>query len=109
MGRRDANLMSQPITLYNTQTGDELIMYAPTTAAEMVSSGEYSYAPVPLKPSQSPGAPDAAATEPEAIPIFMMSKQELLDAARQRGIGVDPKWKKSQIADVLTAAISAEL
>lgn len=89
--------MSEPIKLYHTTTGKELILYAPTTAAGMVSSGEYAYAPTtePLTPSPPPKPP---------IPLFMMNKAELLAEASRRGIGVDPRWKKSQIADVLAAA-----
>lgn len=89
--------MSEPIKLYHTTTGEELIMYAPTTAAEMVSTGEFTYSPKPaLTPSPPPETPD--------VPLFMMNKAELLAEASRRGIGVDPKWKKSQIADVLAAA-----
>lgn len=89
--------MSEPIKLYHRATGELLISYAPTTAAGMVSSGEYAYTPPaePLTPSPPPETP---------IPLFMMNKAELLAEASRRGIGVDPKWKKSQIADVLAAA-----
>ena len=89
--------MSEPIKLYHTTTGEELIMYAPTTAAEMVSTGEFNYSPPaePLTPSPPPET---------QIPLFMMNKAELLAEASRRGIGVDHKWKKGQIADVLAAA-----
>lgn len=41
--------MSEPITLYNTQTGEELICYAPNWAKELVASGKYSEEPVKAK------------------------------------------------------------
>lgn len=40
--------MGQPIVLYNTRTGERVVMYAPTTAAALVAQGGFSYAPVPM-------------------------------------------------------------
>ncbi len=86
--------MSEPVNIYHAKTGQRLTMYAPSTAAQLVSSGEYTTSPVPLTPVVPP-------TDPESVPLFMMSKREMLDEAARRGIGVDPKWRKDQIAKVL--------
>lgn len=69
--------MSEPIKLYHTTTGEELIMYAPTTAAEMVSTGEFTYSPPaePLAPSPPPETP--------TIPLFMMNKARVIGRSQQ--------------------------
>lgn len=55
--------MSEPIKLYNTKTGEELIMAAPTTAREMVASGEWTRQAPALVEIEDPEA--SAFVEPE--------------------------------------------
>lgn len=86
--------MSEPVNIWNVKTGQLLTLFAPSTAAQLVSSGEYTTSPVPLKPVVPPD-------DLETIPLFQMTKAEMLELARQRGIGVDPKWRKDDIAKVL--------
>ena len=47
--------MSEPVNIYHAKTGQRLTMYAPSTAAQLVSSGEYTTSPVPLTPGVRPG------------------------------------------------------
>jgi hypothetical protein len=61
--------MSEPIKLYNVKTGEELIMAAPTTAKEMVASGEWTREAPALVEIETPEAlvviePEAAEEQP---------------------------------------------
>ncbi len=86
--------MSQPIHIYSTTTGEHLVMAAPTTALEMVQSGEWSYEPVEIAP--------AAATTP-AKSIADMTKAELLAEAQRLGIATTDSMTKAQLLDLIAA------
>lgn len=84
--------MSQPIHIYSTTTGEHLVMAAPTTAEEMVQSGEWSYEPVEI----------AAATTP-AKSITDMTKAELIAEAHRLEIVTTDSMTKAQLLDLIAA------
>ena len=54
--------MSQPITVYDTKTGERVTLHAPTWVEEQVQAGVYSYEPVTVeKPKRGRKAKDESA------------------------------------------------
>lgn len=48
--------MSQPITVYDTRTGEKVILHAPSWVEQQVAAGVYSYEPVNVeKPTAKRG------------------------------------------------------
>lgn len=72
--------MSEPIKLYNVATGEELIMAAPTTAREMVASGEWTRQ-----------APEVVVEEPTPPPVVVVEVEQPAGGEYSKPKGAEKK------------------
>ena len=57
--------MSQPIEVYDTKTGEKVMLYSPKWVEEQVAAGAYSYEPVTVEKPTAKRGRKTKASEPD--------------------------------------------